>query len=94
MAAYIVSCEFQANADQHSRLSERLAAFGEFRQLNSAMWLLNTRDDAVDMLEGLSDCIAVDDKLLIARLQGDAALEGYSPPLAEWVQGTLLYESC
>jgi len=94
MAAYIVACGFQPNPVQSERLAGQLAAYGEFRQINPGMWLLQAEDEALDIIPGLTASVG-DEPLFVARLQGDAAWEGYSRSLGSWMSDLLLhaYES-
>jgi hypothetical protein len=90
MAAYIVACGFQPTPAQSERLAGRLAAYGEFRQLNSGMWLLQADEEALDILPDLVACID-EQALFVGRLQGDAAWEGYSPALGSWMTDVMLH---
>lgn len=91
MAAYIVACGFQPNPIQSERLTGRLASYGEFRQINSGMWLLQADEEALDILPDLVACVGGEDALFVARLQGDAAWEGYSPALGSWMTDVMLH---
>ena len=94
MAAFIVACGFQPNPVQIERLAGQLAAYGEFRQLNPGMWLLQAEEEALDIIPSLAASIG-GEAIFVARLQGDAAWEGYSRPLGSWMSDLLLhaYES-
>lgn len=91
MAAYIVACGFQPNPIQSERLAGRLAAHGEFRQVNAGMWLLQAEDEALDILPDLVACVGGKQSLFVARLQGDAAWEGYAPTLGRWMTDVMLH---
>jgi hypothetical protein len=91
MAAYIIACGFQPTPVQSERLVGRLATYGEFRQVNSLMWLLQAEEEALDILPDLVACFASDEALFVARLQGDAAWEGYSPTLGSWMTDVMLH---
>lgn len=91
MAAYIVACGFQPTTVQIERLVGRLAAHGEFRQINNGMWLLQAEEEALDILPDLTACVGGTDPLFVARLQGDAAWEGYSPSLGRWMTDVMLH---
>jgi hypothetical protein len=91
MAAYIVACGFQPNPIQSERLVGRLAAYGEFRQVNSGMWLLQAEEEALDILPDLVACVGGEKGLFVARLQGDAAWEGYTPTLGSWMTDVMLH---
>jgi hypothetical protein len=90
MAAYIVACGLLLNPIQSERLASRLAAYGEFRQINSGMWLVQTDEEALDILPDLVACLGTEHALFVARLQGDAAWEGYSRPLGSWMTDAML----
>ena len=91
MAAYIVACGFQPNPVQSERLAGQLAAHGEFRQVNSGMWLLQAEEEALDILPDLVACVGGEQALFVARLQGDAAWQGYSPALGSWMTDVMLH---
>jgi hypothetical protein len=91
MAAYIVACGFQPTPIQSERLSGQLAAYGKFRQVNPGMWLLQADEEALDILPDLVGCIGGDKALFVARLQGDAAWEGYSTALGSWMTDVMLH---
>jgi|GraSoiStandDraft_10_1057309.scaffolds.fasta_scaffold582815_1 hypothetical protein len=91
MAAFIVACGFQPSPIQSERLAGRLAAYGEFRRVNSGMWLLQAEEEALDILPDLVACVDSEQALFVARLQGDAAWEGYSPTLGSWMTDVMLH---
>jgi hypothetical protein len=90
-SAFIVACGIQPNPVQSERLTGRLASYGEFRQINAGMWLLQAEEEALDILPDLAACIGGGDSLFVARLQGDAAWEGYAPGLGSWMSDVLLH---
>lgn len=90
MAAYIVACGFQPSLSQTEQVAGRLGVYGEIRQVNSGMWLLQAKEDALDILPHLKACIGADQPLFVARLQGDAAWEGYSSSLGNWMSDVML----
>lgn len=93
MAAYLVSCDFAGAGAPGQRLCQRLAGLGDARQLGAAMWLVITQEDALGVQDALGGCLDAEDKLFVARLQGDVTLSGYSAVTQDWVSTTLLCES-
>ena len=91
MAAYIVACGFQPSPVQSERIGGRLAVYGEFRQFGTGIWLLQTEEEALDILPDLVACIGGNPALFVARLQGDAAWEGSSAALGSWVTDVMLH---
>ena len=91
MAAFIVACGFQPSPVQSEKLVCRLSTYGAFRQLGAGMWLLQAEEEALDILPDLAACIGGKDGLFVARLQGDAAWEGYSPALGSWMTDVMLH---
>lgn len=91
MAAYIVACGFQPNPVQSERIAGRLSAHGEFRRISAGMWLLQAEEEALDILPDLVSCVGGKDALFVARLQGDAAWEGYASSLGSWMTDLLLH---
>lgn len=89
MAAYIVTCGFPATPDQLELLAAQLSTHGTYRQLNRGMWLLQTEEEAFDILPGLVAQVG-NRSLFVARLQGDAAWEGYTSSLGSWLTDVLL----
>ena len=91
MAAYIVACGFQPNPVQSEKIAGRLSAHGEFRRIHSGMWLLQAEEEALDILPDLAACVDAEDALFVARLQGDAAWQGYPSSLGSWTTDLLLH---
>lgn len=89
MATYIVTYDLMKQGQNYTCLTKKLDAYPTHWHAQGSVWLIETNQSAVDIRENLSSCLDANDKLLVARLSGEAAWKGYSNNVSSWLNDRL-----
>jgi hypothetical protein len=89
MATYIVTYDLMKQGQNYTCLAKKLDAYPTHWHAQGSVWLIETNQSAVDIRENLSSCLDANDKLLVARLSGEAAWQGYSNSVSSWLKDRL-----
>ena len=66
---------------------KRIPLIGKVQQ---SVWLLITNQSAKQVRDIVGECLDPNDKLIVAKLSGEAAWKGYGDKISEWLKETLL----
>lgn len=89
MAAYIVSYDLHKVGQNYTCINEKLTAYPTHWHIQGSVWLIKTSDSAAVIRDKLTKCLDTNDKLIVARLSGEAAWFGYSEAGTQWLKGLL-----
>ena len=89
MAAYIVSYDLHKVGQNYNCLNEKLNAYAKHWHIQGSVWLIETSESAAVLRDKLKTCLDSNDKLLVARLSGEAAWSGYTDVSTKWLKGLL-----
>lgn len=89
MPAYIVTYDLHKQGQNYSCLTKKLEAYGYYWHMQGSVWIIKTSETCVQIRDNLSSCLDSNDKLFIAKLQGEAAWTGYTQEHTNWLKGAL-----
>lgn len=89
MPAYIVVYDLHTPGQNYECLTEKIEAYGYYWHVQRSVWIIVTRDSAEAIRDNLKQCLDRNDKLLVARLSGEAAWSGYKDDDGSWLKSAL-----
>lgn len=89
MAAYIVTYDLMKQGQNYDCLCKKLEEYPTHWHAQGSVWLIQTSLSAVQVRDDLASCLDSNDKLIVARLQGEAAWQGYGEQINSWLKGLL-----
>ena len=90
MAAYIVTYDLNKPGQNYKCVAEKLEAYPAHWKVQQSVWLLRTNQSAKQVRDIVGECLDPNDKLIVAKLSGEAAWKGYGDKISEWLKETLL----
>ena len=85
MSSFIVSYDLIANKD-YTELYEAIRNYGSFAHILESVWIIKSTDSAVNIRDNLRTYIDSDDKLFVAKLNGESAWINLSTEVSNWIK--------
>lgn len=89
MATFIVSYDLVQQGQNYTCIIKKLKEYGTHWHAQELVWLIETGELAIEIRDNLRKCLDENDKLLVARLEGEAAWYGYSDEISRWLKARL-----
>ena len=89
MATFIVTYDLMTQGQNYTCLTKKLEAYPTHWHAQGSVWLIETNQTAVQIRNNLQPCLDSNDKLIVAKLQGEAAWFGLSDHNSNWLKGRL-----
>lgn len=89
MAAYIVSYDLMKQGQNYTCLTNKLESYPTHWHMQGSVWLIESAQSAVEVRNYLLPCLDANDKLMVARLSGEAAWVGHNDHNTEWLKNLL-----
>ena len=89
MATYIVTYDLHKTGQNYSCLTEKLEEYGTHWHAQGSVWIIVSSQSAKSIRDNLSSCLDSNDKIIVAKLSGEAAWKGYSKNINDWLQNNL-----
>jgi CRISPR/Cas system-associated endoribonuclease Cas2 len=89
MATFLVTYDLHEQGQNYDCIHKKLKSYTTHWHVQYSVWLIETTQSAVEVRDHLSSCLDSNDKLLIARLSGEAAWKGYSENVTQWLKSRL-----
>ena len=86
MAAFIVTYDLHRAGQNYQCLTDKLESYPTHWHVQQSVWIIATNQSAADIRDSLNGCLDNNDKLIVARLSGEAAWVGYSPKVSDWLK--------
>lgn len=86
MYTYIVTYDLHKHGQNYDCIHNKLRSYGKWCHLQQSVWLIATSRSAVQIRDHLSGCLDGNDKLLVAKLSGEAAWNGYGTQISQWIK--------
>jgi hypothetical protein len=92
MATYIVSYDLMKQGQNYTCIVQKLNADPIHWHAQGSVWIIETNQTAVQVRDHLQSCLDSNDKLIVARLHGEAAWMGYGDNITNWLKERLSKE--
>ena len=89
MSTYVVTYDLHTPGQKYECLSKKLEAYGTYYHIQGSVWIIKTNKSAAAVRDELVGCLDGNDKLIVARLSGEAAWYGYPTNGSEWLKDDL-----
>lgn len=89
MSTYIVSYDLHKQGQNYDCIIQKLKAYGTHWHVQGSVWIICTDQTAAQVRDNLSPCLDTNDKLLVAKLSGEAAWYGYNQNVTDWLKKNL-----
>jgi hypothetical protein len=89
MRAYIVTYDLLRQGQNYHALTKRLESYPVHWHVQQSVWIIATDQSAVDVRAYLLPTLDGNDKLIVARLEGEAAWAGYPDNVNSWLRDRL-----
>jgi hypothetical protein len=88
MKVYQISYDLRKQRN-YEALYELIRSYGGYCHALGSSWLITTQQSATQVRDYLSQALDQDDRLLVTRLQGEAAWIGLEDELSHWLKEQL-----
>lgn len=89
MSVYIVTYDLMKQGQNYTCITNKLKAYPTHWHAQGSVWIIETTQTAVQVRDHLQGCLDQNDKLLVARLEGEAAWCGYNDEIGQWLKNRL-----
>ena len=89
MSTYVVTYDLHQVGQNYDCLHKKLKAYPKHWHAQQSVWIIETSQSAVQVRDHLSTCLDANDKLIVAKLSGEAAWSGYSANVTKWLKARL-----
>jgi len=86
---FVVVYDLMKQGQNYSCLVKKLEAYPTHWHAQGSVWFIETSESAAQIRDYLSPCLDANDKLIVARLDGEAAWQGHSQHNGQWLKGRL-----
>lgn len=89
MTTYIVAYDLIKQGQNYTCITKKLASYPTHWHMQGSVWIIETAQTAVQVRDHLHSCLDQNDKLFVARLEGEAAWIGYPESTSAWIKDRL-----
>lgn len=89
MQVYSISYDLHKLGQNYTSLYTEIKSLGSWWHCLDSTWLVVTTLSAVQVRDRLINKIDKNDKLLVTRLSGEAAWQGFESQCSEWLKDSL-----
>lgn len=89
MSTYVVCYDLHTPGQKYECLAEKLESYSTHWRIQRSVWIIESESRAEHVRDNLLGCLDSDDKLIVARLSGEAAWYGYSDKGTNWLKSVL-----
>ncbi|MCW3781359.1 hypothetical protein [Defluviimonas salinarum] len=86
MSTLMVTYDLLNQGQNYDCLIKKIKAYPGWCHLQQSVWLISTSNNCVQVRDNLSSCLDANDKLFVAKLQGEAAWRGHSGEITKWIK--------
>lgn len=85
MSSFLISYDLIANKD-YAELYEAIKSYSSFAHILESVWIIKSTDSAVNIRDNLKSYIDSDDKLFVAKLDGESAWINLPTKISNWMK--------
>ena len=86
MAMYVVTYDLLKQGQNYNCLIQKLKTYPIHWHAQGSVWFVKSSLSATAIRDSLSTCLDANDKLIVARLNGEAAWIGYGADVNQWIK--------
>lgn len=85
MSSFIISYDLISNKD-YNALYDAIKAYGTYAHILESVWIIRSSGSSVSIRDNLVSYIDSDDKLFVAKLDGQSAWRNLSNEISNWLK--------
>jgi hypothetical protein len=89
MATYMVTYDLMKQGQNYTCITNKLDAYPTHWHAQGSVWIIETSQTAAQIRDSLQSCLDTNDKLIVAKLEGEAAWYGYTDAICTWLKDRL-----
>ncbi|KQX21522.1 hypothetical protein ASD39_00055 [Sphingomonas sp. Root50] len=89
MATFIITYDLIKQGQNYTDLIAKLKEYPTYWHAQGSVWIIETHQSAVAIRNNLKTCLDGNDKLIVAKLEGEAAWSGYNDNISLWLKNRL-----
>jgi CRISPR/Cas system-associated endoribonuclease Cas2 len=86
MSSYIVAYDLHKQGQNYECLIQKLKQYGTHWHVQQSVWIVISDQTSSQIRDFLSPCLDTNDKLIVAKLSGEAAWRGYTDAVSQWLK--------
>lgn len=87
--AHVVCYDLLKQGQNYTALIARLEKYPTHWHVQGSVWIVVTTQSSADIRDYLKPALDSNDKLIVARLDGEAAWQGYGDNIGNWIKSQL-----
>lgn len=84
MSSFLISYDLISDKD-YSKLYEAIRNYGSFAHVLESVWIIKSSNSSKDIRDNLRSYIDNNDKLFVAKLNGESAWLNLSKEVSDWI---------
>jgi len=89
MATYIVAYDLHKHGQDYAGIINKLKSYGTYWHCQGSVWLIVSSKSAEQVRDDLLTALDGNDKLVVIKLDREAAWKGYNKEISDWLQKNL-----
>ena len=89
MAVHMISYDLRQPGRNYDALYEAIKSYGAWAHVNESVWCIKTDKTCAQVRDHLAKHIDKNDKLIVAKLAGEAAWIGLEDKVSTWLKEAL-----
>ncbi len=89
MNSYLITYDLMSPGQDYSSLHESIEKYNNYWKCLESVWIIKSDMSAKEIRNELAKHVDQNDKLLVAKLSGEAAWRGFSDKCSKWLKDNL-----
>jgi hypothetical protein len=86
MPSYVVAYDLHKVGQNYECLIKKLKTYDTHWHVQQSVWIVISNQTSAQIRDFLTPCLDSNDKLIVARLSGEAAWYGYADSITQWLK--------
>lgn len=87
--SYIITYDLNKSGQNYNKLEETIKAYGAWAKIATTTFIIVTTESSEQIRNKLRATIDSNDKLFVAKLSGEAAWNGITQKIGEWLRNNI-----
>ena len=85
MSSFIISYDLISDKD-YASLYEAIRNYGSYAHILESVWIIKSSSSSTNIRDNLKNYLDSDDKLFVAKLNGESAWRNLSTEVSNWIK--------
>lgn len=92
MRTYLIGYDLNKPGQNYDKLIEAIKGYGTWWHHLDSTWIIKTNNSAVEIRDLLGKHMDTSDELLVVRLSGEGAWQGFNAEGSKWLKDNLTWD--